>query len=128
MGIDNRHLRGMTRGAIVVQARASCQELNSPLMDPLALAAVGLTSAALLMTELALTRIFSVVMYYHFAFLAISIALFGLSASGAFAYVFRRRLERRPPADLLARGSLIYAVCTVVALFFLVRLRVGLNY
>ena len=30
------------------------------------------------MTELALTRIFSVTMYYHFAFLAISIALFGL--------------------------------------------------
>ena len=37
-------------------------------------------SATLLMTELALTRIFSVVMYYHFAFLAISIALFGLSS------------------------------------------------
>ena len=45
------------------------------------------------MTELALTRIFSVVMYYHFAFLAISIALFGVSASGVFAYVTRRRLE-----------------------------------
>jgi hypothetical protein len=80
------------------------------------------------MIELALTRIFSVVMYYHFAFLAISIALFGLSASGVFAYVFRHPLDRRPAADLLARGSLVYAVCTVVALFFLVRLRVGLNY
>ena len=49
------------------------------------LAGVALVSAALLMTELALTRIFSVVMYYHFAFLAISIALFGVSASGVFA-------------------------------------------
>ena len=57
------------------------------------LIAVGLTSGTLLMTELALTRIFSVVMYYHFAFLAISIALFGLSASGVFAYVARRRLD-----------------------------------
>jgi predicted membrane-bound spermidine synthase len=80
------------------------------------------------MIELALTRIFSVVMYYHFAFLAISIALFGLSASGVFAYVFGARLARRPAADLLARGSLVYAVCTLVSLFFLVRLRVGLNY
>jgi len=53
------------------------------------LAGVALTSATLLMTELALTRIFSVVMYYHFAFLAISIALFGLSASGVFAFTFR---------------------------------------
>ena len=54
------------------------------------------------MTELALTRIFSVVMYYHFAFLAISIALFGLSASGVYAYLRRRRA--RPAADRDAAG------------------------
>jgi len=92
------------------------------------LAGVALVSATLLMTELALTRIFSVVMYYHFAFLAISIALFGVSASGVFAYVFRARLERHATDDLLSRQSLIYAVATVVALFWLVRLRVGLSY
>src|SRR5438132_2068503 len=92
------------------------------------LAAVALVSASLLMTELALTRIFSVVMYYHFAFLAISIALFGVSASGVFAYVTRRRLERYPTDTLLAAQSVIYAVSTIVALFWLVRLRVGLNY
>ena len=90
--------------------------------------AVGLTSGTLLMTELALTRIFSVVMYYHFAFLAISIALFGLSASGVFAYIARRRLDRHPTDTLLARQSVVYAVFTLVALFALVRLRVGLNY
>src|SRR5882724_13212978 len=88
-------------------------------VSPRQLLGVGLTSATLLMTELALTRIFSVVMYYHFAFLAISIALFGLSASGVFAYVARRRLERYPTGLLLAAESLIYAVCTIVALFLL---------
>ena len=92
------------------------------------LAGVACVSGTLLMTELALTRIFSVVMYYHFAFLAISIALFGLSASGVFAYLFRQRLDRVPTGRLLARQSVVYAVCTVVALFVLVRLRVGLNY
>src|SRR5205823_1789997 len=89
---------------------------------------VALVSSTLLMTELALTRIFSVVMYYHFAFLAISIALFGVSASGVFAYASRTRLESRSTDVLLADQSLIYAACTVVSLFFLVRLRVGLNY
>ena len=54
------------------------------------LAGVACVSAALLMTELALTRIFSVTMYYHFAFLAISIALFGLSR--------QRRLRLPGPA------------------------------
>ena len=62
-------------------------------MNPRSLLAVACTSAALLITELALTRIFSVVMYYHFAFLAISIALFGLSASGVYTYMARARLE-----------------------------------
>src|SRR5207249_7898771 len=90
------------------------------------LGGVALVSTTLLMTELALTRIFSVVMYYHFAFLAISIALFGVSASGVFAFVARRRLGRRSTDGLLAVESLIYAVCTIVALFCLVRLRVGL--
>ena len=42
---------------------------------------------ATLLMELSLTRIFSVVFYYHMAFLAISIALFGLGAGGVFSYV-----------------------------------------
>ncbi|HEY3044434.1 MAG TPA: hypothetical protein VGJ39_10435 [Vicinamibacterales bacterium] len=92
------------------------------------LAGIALVSGTLLMTELALTRIFSVIMYYHFAFLAISIALFGLSASGVFAYVARGWLNRYSIGRLLAIESLVYAVATLVALFFLVRLRVGLNY
>jgi hypothetical protein len=85
-------------------------------------------SAALLMTELALTRIFSVTMYYHFAFLAISIALFGLSASGVTLYVARTKLERFDTRTLLATFALVHAAATVVALFALVRLRVGLTY
>src|SRR3954468_20003913 len=101
--------------------------VHSPMTSPSRrhLAGVALVSATLLMTELALTRIFSVVMYYHFAFLAISIALFGVSASGVFAYVTRRRLERHTTDHLLAVQSLIYAACTIVALFWLVRLRRG---
>lgn len=48
---------------------------------------VGFTTLATLILELSLTRIFSVVFYYHLAFLAISIALFGLGAGGVFSYV-----------------------------------------
>jgi hypothetical protein len=92
------------------------------------LAGIAAVSAALLMTELALTRIFSVTMYYHFAFLAISIALFGLSASGVSVYVLRRRLADIDTRELLAVGALLHAVATLVALAFLVRIRVGLNY
>lgn len=48
---------------------------------------VAVTSLATLILELALTRVFSVIYYYHFAFLAISIALFGLGAGGVFSYL-----------------------------------------
>src|SRR5262245_37073545 len=96
--------------------------------DPLILAGVGAVSAAILMTELALTRIFSVTMYYHFAFLAISIALFGLSASGVFVYVLRARLASISTRALLTSAALLHALVTIVALACLVRIRVGLNY
>ena len=103
-----------------LRAACDCDDMHGTLSamnsasdpSPRQLLGVGLVSATLLMTELALTRIFSVVMYYHFAFLAISIALFGLSASGVFAYVARRRLAAHETAPLLSAASLVYAACT----------------
>jgi len=97
-------------------------------VDLTILVGIGAVSAALLMTELALTRIFSVTMYYHFAFLAISIALFGLSASGVLVYALRRRLAAFGTRELLAAGALVHGVATLAALACLVRIRVGLNY
>ncbi len=94
----------------------------------LTLAGIGAVSAAILMTELALTRIFSVTMYYHFAFLAISIALFGLSASGVFVYLMRECLASRGTHALLTGAAVIQALVTIVALACLVRIRVGLDY
>src|ERR1044072_3875595 len=91
-------------------------------------AGMGAVSAALLMTELALTRIFSVTMYYHFAFLAISIALFGLSASGVLVFVLRRRLAPIATRVLLADAPIVPAIAVMFSLAFLVRIRVGLNY
>lgn len=54
---------------------------------PLVYIGVLFTTLATLLLELSLTRIFSVIFYYHFAFLAISIALFGLGVGGVFSYV-----------------------------------------
>jgi len=80
------------------------------------------------MTELSLTRIFSVTMYYHFAFMAISIALFGLSASGVYVFLLQDRWRRISTERLLAWHALAFGVGTLVALAVLVRMRVGLNY
>jgi hypothetical protein len=101
---------------------------DTSVINRMALVGIAAVSSALLMTELALTRIFSVTMYYHFAFLAISIALFGLSASGVLVYVFRTHLARRDTRALLAFGALLHSTATLVALACLVRIRVGLDY
>src|SRR5579871_1226206 len=68
-----------------LQSLASSQHSSIPW--PHLYLGVGLTTLATLLLELSLTRIFSVVFYYHFAFLAISIALFGLGVGGVFSYV-----------------------------------------
>jgi hypothetical protein len=55
-------------------------------------AGIAVSSFAALLLELALTRLFSVVLFYHFAFLAISIALLGLGSGGVLAYLGKKRL------------------------------------
>src|SRR6266513_3684228 len=66
------------------------------------LAGVALSSFSALLLELALTRLFSVVLFYHFAFLAISIALLGLGAGGVFTYLKKSWLTRFETRNLAA--------------------------
>ena len=99
-----------------------------PFVRPRTLLGVALVSASLLMTELSLTRIFSVTMYYHFAFMAISIALFGLSASGVYVFLMRDRWRDIPTERLLVAHAFAFTVTTALALAVLVRMRIGLNY
>jgi SAM-dependent methyltransferase len=80
------------------------------------------------MVELALTRIFSVTMYYHFAFLAVSIAMFGLSASSVLVYVSPRWHPPERALPSLRRYATLFWIVTVFDAFILLRLRVGLEY
>src|SRR5689334_932929 len=89
---------------------------------------VAIVSGSLLMIELSLTRIFSVTMYYHFAFMAISIALFGLSASGVYVFLMRERWRGVETERLLVRHAIAFTAATVFALAVLVRIQVGLSY
>ena len=75
---------------------------------------VALTTMATLLLELSLTRIFSVVFYYHFAFLAISIALFGMGAGGVFSYLVAG--WKAPLFTRLGRLSAVNSLLVVGAL------------
>src|SRR5277367_1017093 len=80
------------------------------------LAGVAISSFAALLLELALTRLFSVVLFYHFAFLAISIALLGLGSGGVFAYLGKRWLGRFSTRRLLWWLCITNAVVVPVVL------------
>jgi hypothetical protein len=82
---------------------------------------VAFTTFATLILELSLTRIFSVVFYYHFAFLAISIALFGLGAGGVFSYAvagWPRNVYWK-----LGALAIFNSVAVICALVFLLKAR-----
>ena len=91
------------------------------------LAGVATTSFAALLVELALTRLFSVVLFYHFAFLAISIALLGLGAGGVFAYVGKRWLARFKTRPLLSWLSLLNALTVPLVLEVILRVPVTMG-
>jgi hypothetical protein len=91
------------------------------------LTGLALTSFAALLLELALTRLFSVVLFYHFAFLAISIALLGLGAGGVCAYLLKARLAGTDTRSLAARLCMTNSVVVVVVLEIALRVPVSLH-
>src|ERR1700688_2461753 len=95
--------------------------------DRTLLAGLALTSFAALLLELALTRLFSVVLFYHFAFVAISIALLGLGAGGVFAYLLKNRLADTDTRTLAARLCMTNSAVLVVVLEIVLHTRVALQ-
>lgn len=80
--------------------------------------AVATASMATVALELVLTRIYSVTMYYHFAFLAISVALLGLAAAGTTISLLPRvftAARTAPLACLFMIGFALGAVWSLAA-------------
>ena len=93
----------------------------------LLLAGVAIASFAALLLELALTRLFSVVLFYHFAFLAISIALLGLGSGGVFAYLGKNWLAQFETRRLVAVLSCANALAIPFVLEVVLHLPVSLD-
>jgi spermidine synthase len=107
--------------------QAAAPASSSEIPDRTLLAGLGLTSFAALLLELALTRLFSVVLFYHFAFLAISIALLGLGAGGVFAYLLKSRLARFPTRTMAARLCMVNATLVLAVLEVVLHVPVALT-
>lgn len=87
-----------------------------------------LITAATLILELSMTRQFSVLMFYHFAFMAISIALFGLGASGLYLFVRAGRFRAENLEQSLTVAILLFAATIVVSLAISLQLQITTDY
>jgi SAM-dependent methyltransferase len=85
-------------------------------------AGLFMVTLATLMYEILLTRIFSVTMWYHFAFVAISVAMFGMTLGAIVVYLRPTAYPAERAPRLLAIHSLAYAVSIIAC--FLVYLRI----
>jgi hypothetical protein len=75
-----------------------------------------MVTLATLMEEILLTRIFSVTMWHHFVFLAISVAMFGLTVGGLLVYLAPRYFTGAQVKKHLSAGARILAAATFVIL------------
>lgn len=89
---------------------------TAPASSRAVMLAVALVSFASLLLELAMTRLFSVVLFYHFAFFAISVALLGLGSGGVFAHIRKEWLSKWGMRELGVCICSINAVCIFLAL------------
>ncbi len=76
--------------------------------------AIALTSLAVILLEIAFTRILSVVLWYHWAFLCISLAMLGLGAPGVWFSVMQRSSRFLRP--LLLVSSLLVPASVIAIL------------
>ncbi len=77
-------------------------------------AALFLVALATLMYEILLTRIFSVTMWYHFAFVAISVAMFGMTTGAILVYVLPKYFTQAQAKSHLALSALLFAIFSIV--------------
>lgn len=81
-----------------------------------------LVTLATLMQQILLTRIFSVTMWYHFAFMAISVVMFGMTVGAIIVYLRPRVFTTESAPRQLASHAFFYAVSTIVS--FIVYLQI----
>ena len=70
--------------------------MNGPGFPKSIYAGLFFVTLGTLMYEILLPRIFSVTMFYHFAFMAVSLAMFGMTVGAVIVYLCGNATPRRP--------------------------------
>src|SRR5690242_20317583 len=84
------------------------------------LASLFMLSLSVLLFELTLTRIFSIILWYNYAFMAISIAFFGLGIGALSVHLTKNKIikEEKLPSKII-QSSIAFAVSLPIFLFLI---------
>lgn len=81
---------------------------------------IFLVALSTLMYEILLTRIFSVTMGYHFAFMAVSLAMFGMTVGAIIVYIFPHKFPHEKINIILTKQAFYFSIATLLS--FLIHL------
>lgn len=79
---------------------------------------IFLVSLATLMLEILISRIFSVTNWYHFSFMAISLAMFGMSFGAIIIHLFPGLFPIEGTDRQLSRTAFLFSIFTILAIGF----------
>ncbi len=103
---------------MAIQPPAPDRSLARPALT--LLAGIFIISLSVLVFEIALTRIFSVLLRFHFVFLAVSLAICGLGIGGLVDFLIRRRWPRTTDSSsFLAGCALLFSLLTPTGIILL---------
>ncbi|MDP7432483.1 MAG: hypothetical protein QF890_07915 [Myxococcota bacterium] len=80
---------------------------------------LALATASTLMLEIVLTRIFSIILWYHYGFLTVSLALLGLGLAGVGVYLYPEHFARERAAVASSQAALLFAVTMLGAILII---------
>jgi hypothetical protein len=76
-------------------------------------------SLSVLLFELSLTRIFSIILWYNYAFMAISIAFFGLGIGALVVHILKNKIQEKDLPSKILQSVIAFAISIPVFLFII---------
>lgn len=87
------------------------------------LAGIFFLALSVILFEIALTRVFAIMMWHHFTYMVISIGLLGFGASGSLLTAQRASERKGDPNDALAKVSFAYGLSVIAAFLLATRIQ-----
>jgi hypothetical protein len=83
------------------------------------LVALFVSSMSVLLFELTLTRIFSIILWYDYAFMAISVAFFGLGIGALIIYLIKNKIKQEELPSKILQSVIAFAVSLPIFLLII---------